>query len=109
MLLGGVRRVHAEAVAAGGVVVELGGDVGVHEGAVVDEGVAAVAAIVFGLDEEGGGRELVGGVGGDELGFSGRDGEVGGVDDDGEVGAGADCWCWTSGAAGVDSMWSSSG
>ena len=90
MLLGGVGRVHAEAVAAGGVVVELGGDVGVEKSAVVDEGVAAIAAIVFGLDEEGGGSELVGGVDGVELLIVGGDGEVGGVDDDGEVGAGAD-------------------
>ena len=90
MLLGGVGRVHAEAVAAGGEVVELGGDVGVHEGAVVDEGVFAVAAIVFGLDEEGRGGEFVGGVGGVELGVVGWGGEVGGVDEDGEVGAGGD-------------------
>jgi hypothetical protein len=82
--------VHAEAVAAGGVVVEVGGDVGVHEGGVIDEGVLAVGAIVLCLDEEGGGGELVGSVGGVELGVVGGNGEVGGIDDDGEVGAGAD-------------------
>ena len=85
VLFGGVGGMDAEAVAAGGVVVELGGDVGVHEGAVVDESVLAVALIVLGLDEEGGRGELVGRVGGEELGFVGRSGEVGGVDDDGEV------------------------
>jgi hypothetical protein len=90
VFFGGVGRVHAEAVAAGCVVVEVGGDVGVHEGGVIDEGVLAVAAVVLCLDEEGGGSELVGGVDGVELGVIGRDGEVGGVDDDGEVGAGAD-------------------
>ena len=81
---------HAEAVAASGVVVKLGGDVGVHEGGVIDEGVPAVGAIVLCLDEEGGGGELVGGVDGVELGVVGGNGEVGGIDDDGEVGAGAD-------------------
>ncbi len=90
VLLGRVGRVHAEAVASRGVVVELGGDVGIEEGAVIDEGIAAVATIVFGLDEEGGGRELVGGVDGVQLFVVGRNGEVGGIDDDGEVGAGGE-------------------
>jgi len=90
VFFGGVGRVHAEAVAAGGVEVELGGDVGVEKSAVIDKSIASVGAIVFCLDEEGGGSELVGGVDGVELGVGGRDGEVGGVDDDGEVGAGAD-------------------
>ena len=91
---------HAEAVAAGGVVVEVGGDVGVEEGAVVDEGVAAVAAIVLCLDEEGGGGELVGSVDGVELLVVGRDGEVGGVDDEGEVGGGADVGVGVDGGGG---------
>jgi len=69
---------------------KLGRDVGIQEGAVVDEGISAVAAIVFGLDKEGGGGELVGRVDGVELRVVRRDGEVGGVDDDGEVGAGAE-------------------
>ncbi len=100
VLLGCVGRVHAKAVSSGGVVVELGGDVGVHEGAIVDEGVFAVAAIVFGLDKEGGWGELVGSVDGIELYVGGRDGDVGWVSDDGEVSAGADAgvdfgcgWC----------------
>ncbi len=58
-------------MASGGVVVELGGDVSVEQGTVIDQGIAAVAAIVFGLDEEGGGGELVGGVDGVELGVVG--------------------------------------
>ena len=86
----GVGRVHAEAVATGGVVVKLGGDVGVEKRAVIDEGIATVAAIVFGLDEEGRGGEFVGGVGGVEGGVVGGKGEVGGVDEDGEVGAGGE-------------------
>ncbi len=97
VLFGGVGWVHAEAMTAGGVIVELGGDVGVEEGTVIDEGVAAVAAIVFGLDEEGGRGELVGGVGGVEFLVFRRDGEVGGVDDDGEVGAGVDGWVGVGG------------
>ncbi len=67
VFFGGVGWMHAEAVASGGVVVELSGDVGVEESSVVDEGIAAVAAIVFSLDEEGGGSELVGGVDGAEV------------------------------------------
>ena len=43
VLFGGVRGVHAEAVAAGGVVVEFGGDVRVDQGGVIDDGVPAVA------------------------------------------------------------------
>ena len=90
MLLGSTYGVHAEAVSAAGEVVEFGGDVGIHEGAVVDEGVLAVALVVFGLDEEGWRCELVGGVDGIEGDLIGGNGEVGGVDDDGEVGAGVD-------------------
>ncbi len=81
---------HAEAVSASGVVVELGGDVGVHEGGVVDKGVFAVGAVVLCLDEEGGWGELVGSVDGIELSVVGRKAEVGGINDDGEVGAGAE-------------------
>ena len=62
---------HAEAVAAGGEVVEFGGDVRVEEGAVVDDGVLAVAVILR-LDKEGGRGELVGGVDGVEC-LSGRE------------------------------------
>jgi hypothetical protein len=51
---------HAEAVASGGVVVELSRNVRVHEGGVVDKGILAVASIVLGLDKEGGRREFVG-------------------------------------------------
>jgi len=100
VLFGGVGRVHAKAVAASGVIVELGGDVGVHQGGVIDEGVPAVAAIVFGLDEEGGGRELVGGVGGVEFLVFRRDGQVGGIDDDGEVGAGVEVGVDVGGSGG---------
>ena len=44
--------------------------------------------IVFGLEEEGGRGELVGGEDGIELGAGGLDGEIAGVEDEGEVGAG---------------------
>jgi len=90
MLLWGAGRMHAEAVAPSGVVVELGRNVRVHEGGVIDEGIPAVAAIIFGLDEEGGGGELVGGVGGIEGGVVRRGDEVGGIDEDGEVSPGAE-------------------
>jgi hypothetical protein len=90
VLLGRARRVYAEAVAAGGVHVELGGDALGGQRLEVNGGVLAVAAIVFGLDEEGGRGLVVGGVYGVELRVVGWDDEVGGVDDDGEVGAGVD-------------------
>ena len=80
---------HAEAVASGGVIVKLGGDVRVHQGGVVDDGIPAVT-VVLSLDEEGGWGEFVGCVGGIQGGVVGRGDEVGGVDEDGEVGAGAD-------------------
>jgi len=47
-----------------------------------------VTFVVFGLDEEGGWGELVGGVDGVECGHVGLDAEIGRVDDDGEAGAG---------------------
>ena len=62
VVFGRAGGIEAEAVAAGGEHVELGGDVGVEEGAVVDEGVLAVGVVVFGLDEEGGRGELALGV-----------------------------------------------
>ncbi len=65
---------HAEAVSAGGVVMEFRRNVRVHEGGVVDEGILAVTAIVLCLDEEGRRGELVGCVGGIEGRVSRGDG-----------------------------------
>jgi len=70
--------------------VELGGDLCVLEGAEVDEDVLYVGAIVFCLEEEGCGGELVGGEDGVELVEGGVGGEPAGIDDEGEVGAGVD-------------------
>jgi len=80
--------VDAEAVASGGVHVELGGDAGCGQGLIVEGSVFAVAFVVFGLDEEGRWGEFVGGVDGVERGHIGLDAEVGRVDDDGEAGSG---------------------
>ncbi len=90
VLLWGSARTHAEAVAAGGKVVEFGGDVGLHEGAVVDEAVDPVGSVIFRLDDEGGGGECVGLVCGEDLCIVWRHGEIGRVGEDGEVGASAD-------------------
>jgi len=92
VLFGHAGGVDAEAVASGGEHVEFGGDLGGGEGLIVDGSVAAVGLVVFGLEEEGRRGEGVGGVGGVEGGEIGIEGEVGGVDDDGEVGAGVDFW-----------------
>ena len=74
-------------MAALGVDVEFGGDFGVLELLVVDEGVFYVDGVVFSLDDEGG-RGVGGGV---DFGVGGErlvsEGEVAGVDDYGEVGA----------------------
>ncbi len=68
--------------------VEFGGDFEVFEGAEVDEDVFYVDGVVFGLQEEGG-RGGCGGVDAFGEGVEGGGvGEVGGVDEDGEVGLG---------------------
>ncbi len=93
----------AEAVAAVGVEVEFGGGVGVEQGAVVDEGVAAVVFVVFGGGEEDGRQAGGRGEGGVEVGLGGVEREVGGVDEDSEVGAGGEFeWGVGSGGGGGD-------
>ncbi len=77
------------AVAAFGVDVEFGGNFGVFESEEVDGGVFDVDGIVFGLKDEG--RRSVGGDG--KIGIEGEvvvfEGEIAGIDDDGEIGAAA--------------------
>ena len=78
-------------MAALGVDVEFGGDFGVLELLVVDEGVFYVDGVVFSLDDEGG-RGVGGGVNFRVVDKArnlrtDREGEVAGVDDYGEVGA----------------------
>jgi hypothetical protein len=82
-------------VASGGEDVELGGNLGVPEGAEVDEGVIYVGGIVvLGLEEEGRRRVLVGSEEGVEFFAVRLYGEIAGIDDEGEVGAGV--WNSTS-------------
>ena len=83
--IGGAETV---AVASLGEDVKFGGDFEFFEGAEVDEDVFYVDGIVFGLQEEGGwsGGGWIDAVG--EGVEGGGVGEVGGVDEDGEVGFG---------------------
>ena len=78
----------AVAVAAFGEEVHFGGDVEAFEGEVVEDGGLAGDAVVFGVDEEGGGDVFgEGEVGGEFSGGVVSADEVGGVDEAGEVGS----------------------
>jgi len=86
---GQLSAAEAVAVAALGVDVQLGRDLGVLQGQKVNGSVFDVHRVVFGLKNEGG-RSLVGGMDfgiGCEALFG--DGEVAGIDDDGEIGPAA--------------------
>jgi len=84
-----IRKAESPTVSTVRVDMKLGGDLGVLEREEVDSGVFDVDGIVFGLNDEGGRSFLCGmdiSVGREVL-FG--EGEVAGVDDDGEVGAAA--------------------